>query len=163
MEQPQRDQFATARVVPMHLSSATSVVATDYSSVTAVTDYFVTISSVAVSNSVWCGQEPLVDSDWLVFSELAVAWKKETGLSSSIRRKYASEHYKRILRMGRKAAFLIIRQLQLEGNTPYHWWDALRQLTDHDPVPPEVGGDVRTAARIWIEWARQHAGQLETQ
>src|SRR5262245_54447258 len=106
MEHPQRDQFATARVVPMHLSSATTVFTTDPPSASVATDYFVTIKSVAVSNSVWCGQEPLVDKDWIEFSTLATTWKQETGLSSSIRRKYASEHYKKILRMGRKAAFL---------------------------------------------------------
>ena len=151
MTQMQTPRFGEARVAPIHLSVA-SVVSTDV---------FSSMASIVIANSVWQSQEPIVDKDWLDFSTLAAAWKRETSLSSSVRRKYASEHYKKIIGMGPKAAFLIVRQIELEGSVPYHWWDALRELTGHDPVPPEVGGDIRATAKIWIEWARQQdAGKL---
>jgi hypothetical protein len=104
--------------------------------------------------------KPLWVADpWVEFSGLVEAWKRETSLSSSTRRKYASEHYRKIIGMGRKAVPLIVRQIELEGATPYHWWDALRELTGHDPVPPEAGGDIRSVARCWIEWARQQEAE----
>jgi hypothetical protein len=118
-------------------------------------------TTVNYANSIWrvaIAQEVVAERDWVEFSRVAEAWKKETRLSSSVRKKYASQHYKRIIGMGPKAVPLIIRQLELEGATPYHWWDALRELTGQDPVPPEVGGDIREVARIWIDWAHQQDG-----
>ena len=152
MEQPQHGQFATARVVPIHLTSATTVV---------VTDYITSNSSLAVSNSVWCGQQPVVDKDWIEFSALADAWKKDTRFLSQLRKVFASGHYAKIIALGPdKAVPLIIRQLLVEGDTPYHWFAALVTLTNENPAA-DAGGKVRDISRSWIDWGRaRYGGQL---
>jgi len=108
--------------------------------------------------------DTVADADWLEFSALVAAWKRETGASSSIAESIASEHYRKIVAMGPdKAIPLIVRQLEIEGSMPDHWWWALRELAGYDPVPPELNSDVRAVARFWIKWARErYAGQLAT-
>ena len=100
--------------------------------------------------------------DWLEFTVLVRQWKKETGCLSSRSKKSSSRLYRRIIEMGRdRAVPQIIRQLELEGATPDHWWPALRELTQIDPVPDRARADIREAAKYWIEWGRLHyAGKL---
>jgi hypothetical protein len=151
MTQAQTPQFGEARVAPIHLSVA-SVVSTDV---------FSSMASVVIANSVWHAQEPIVDKDWIEFSMVAAEWKRETRYLSQLRKVFASEHYAKIIALGPdKAVPLIIRQLLIEGDAPYHWFAALVTLTNENPAA-EVGGKVRDISRSWIDWGRaRYGGQL---
>jgi len=152
--QAQAPQFGETRISLPHFSS---------SSVT-VTGFSVDSASVVFANSVWQGQQPLVDMNWVEFSALAEAWKDETRHLSQLRKVFASDHYTKIIALGRdKAVPLIIRQLQAEGDTPYHWFAALVALTNEDPASA-AGGNVRDISRSWIDWGRARYGrQLEAE
>jgi hypothetical protein len=119
----------------------------------------VVASSVATRQQVWYSTLTAAEVDWLEFSLLAAQWKRETGLLSSRTKKVSSRLYRRIMEMGRdRAVPQIIRQIQMEGATPNHWWPALQELTGEDPVPAEAKKDIREVARYWIEWGRLHYG-----
>jgi hypothetical protein len=95
------------------------------------------------------------EADWLEFTLLARQWKRETGMLSSRSKKASSRFYRRIIEMGRdRAVPQIIRQIQLEGATPSHWWPALQELTGEDPVPNAAQKDLAQVARHWTEWGR---------
>jgi hypothetical protein len=118
---------------------------------------------VAFANSVWeqaISQETLSNREWTEFAMLVEAWKAETINLSSIAQVLASEPYRKILSMRERAVPLIIRQLKVEGTNPYHWWGALRELTNENPVPDNLKGDIRAMSRCWIEWARNRYGVL---
>ena len=121
-------------------------------------DQIVAVSSLTYANSIWLTP---ADADWLEFSELVAAWKKETQHLSMLRKVFNSPHYARILAMGaKKAVPLIIRQLIAEGPRPYHWFAALVALTNENPSPSDQT-NVREIARAWIEWGRvPYAAQL---
>jgi hypothetical protein len=116
------------------------------------------VSSLTYANSLWLTP---AEADWLEFSELAAAWKKETQHLSMLRKVFGSPHYARILAMGaNRVVPLIIRQLALEDARPYHWFAPLVALTNENPAPA-TENNVREIAKAWIEWGRvRYAGQL---
>ena len=112
-------------------------------------------SSIALLRAAYA-KATVVDREWVEFSALVGAWKGETMHLSSLSQVFDTEHYQKILGMGERAVPLIIRQLYLEGRTPYHWWGALRQLTKANPVPRWREGNVGAMSEYWIKWARKH-------
>jgi hypothetical protein len=116
--------------------------------------------TIVYANSAWYGEQAVVEKDWIEFSALVSAWKRETRLSSSLRNVFASAYYKSITTMDPdKVVPLIIRQLILEGSSPYHWFSALVALTNGNSPPPALGGNVRDISRWWIEWGRARYGR----
>ena len=51
--------------------------------------------------------------------------------------------------------WLLVRLAQ----RPDHWFHALNQITDAQPVQPEHQGIVAAMAQDWITWGRQHQSQ----
>jgi len=47
---------------------------------------------------------------------------------------------------------LILEELQRE---PDRWFWALESITEQNPVPPLVNGNVRLMAQAWIDWGKQ--------
>ena len=62
--------------------------------------------------------------------------------------------YQRIIGMGEKVVPMILRQLEHEGEQPENWFWALRHITGENPVPPEIRGNRRAMAKVWLDWAK---------
>ncbi|MGB8412313.1 MAG: hypothetical protein WCE23_05755 [Candidatus Binatus sp.] len=50
--------------------------------------------------------------------------------------------------------------LQELRHQPDHWFTALRAITDANPVPDEIRGNVRKMAAAWIQWGVEN-GHIE--
>jgi len=64
--------------------------------------------------------------------------------------------YQQIMAMGKPAIGFILRQLELEGDDPDHWFWALQYLTDTDPVRPESRGHMKKMRDDWLRWGREN-------
>lgn len=94
--------------------------------------------------------------DWLKFRNLVAQWHEERGAASSIAEMCTTPAYLSILGMGKDALPFLLRQLQLEGSNPDHWFVALFHITGEDPVPEEDRGDLHQMAKAWLKWAQQY-------
>lgn len=86
-----------------------------------------------------------------IFSNLAKKWKDETGIYSVTKRRYAHPSYQAILQLKDGAVPLILRELQ---HQPDWWFEALKQLTNQDPV--KAGSTFKEAVDAWIEWGKRN-------
>ena len=87
------------------------------------------------------------------FRELADQWEIETVLLSNSQQ--AAEHpaHREILSMGESAVPLILERMQSQGG---HWFHALREITNANPVKPEDRGNVGAMQAAWLEWGEEH-------
>ena len=87
------------------------------------------------------------------FQNLADQWESETILLSSSDQ--ATEHpaYQSIVSMGKSAIPLILERMQSQGG---HWFHALRDITQADPVKPTDRGDVEAMQASWQEWGERN-------
>jgi hypothetical protein len=85
------------------------------------------------------------------FMTLASRWRDETGMWSSFTRKAAHPYYLRIIAMGKQVVPLILRELRDHGG---HWYYALEAITEENPVPPGVSGQVPQMKAAWLQWGR---------
>ena len=90
------------------------------------------------------------------FQSLVSEWKQDTQFVSSTTSMILHRAYQEIIGMGPSVIPLILRELAI---SPDHWFPALRALTGVDPVPSSERGKVRTMAKIWLDWARDHGYQ----
>ncbi len=83
------------------------------------------------------------------FQELADRWENETVFLSNSDR--AAEHpaHQEIVSMGQTAVPLILERMQLQGG---HWFHALYDITDENPVKPADRGNVGAMQAAWLEW-----------
>ena len=83
------------------------------------------------------------------FRELADRWENETVFLSNSDR--AAEHpaHQEIVSMGQTAVPLILERMQLQGG---HWFHALYDITDENPVKPADRGNVGAMQAAWLEW-----------
>lgn len=88
------------------------------------------------------------------FKTLREAWRREYGASSSPTRITNCPSYRRIVLFGDRFLRLILRDLEQRAE-PDHWFAALREITDQDPVPPKDRGNRRLMAKAWLIWARK--------
>ena len=79
------------------------------------------------------------------FSRLTQAWRAATAFSSSLTEMSAHPAYQRIVGMGRLALPMIFRELATE---PDHWFWALKEITNVNPVPQADRGDIEKMARL---------------
>jgi hypothetical protein len=86
------------------------------------------------------------------FERLAAEWKQESRYLSNTAQMAMLKPYQRIIGMGLPAVPLILEELRREPN---QWFWALEAITEENPVPPEVAGDVRRMAQAWIEWGKR--------
>ncbi len=57
--------------------------------------------------------------------------------------------YQKIIGMGPEAVPLILEELRRH---PGYWFWALRMITDEDPVPKEVRGNMEKMIEAWVGW-----------
>jgi len=85
------------------------------------------------------------------FIELANRWHDETDHLSSPSCITDNGLYLEIISMGEAVIPLILQDLRERGGL---WYQALRILSDADPVPIEVRGDVPKMKEAWLSWGR---------
>ena len=87
------------------------------------------------------------------FKKLADQWECETVLLSSSDQ--ATEHpaYQIIVSMGEAAVPLILERMQSQGG---HWFHALHDITNADPVKPADRGNVEAMQTSWQEWGERN-------
>ena len=87
------------------------------------------------------------------FEKLADQWERETILLSNSSK--AEEHpaYQEIIKMGQPAVPLILKRMQSQGG---HWFEALHQITDSDPVNPKDHGNIPVMQKSWLEWGKRN-------
>ena len=91
------------------------------------------------------------------FERLAGEWKRQSRfMSNSVQMAYLKP-YQRIIGMGMSAVPLILEAMASE---PDRWFWALEAITEENPVPPELAGQVRESTEAWLQWGRER-GLLE--
>ena len=87
------------------------------------------------------------------FQELADRWESETVLLSNS--DLAAEHpaHREIISMGEPAVPLILERMQLQGG---HWFHALREMTNANPMKPDDRGNVEAMQSAWLEWGERN-------
>ena len=95
---------------------------------------------------------PVVNDD-LQFEELAAEWRMACRWSSSSEEMAEHPAYRRIVGLGPQAIPYILRDLERE---PDHWFIALAEITNEDPVPAHDRGRIQAMANAWIEWGKAH-------
>ena len=87
------------------------------------------------------------------FQELADRWESETVLLSNS--DLAAEHpaHREIVSMGEPAVPLILERMQLQGG---HWFHALREMTNANPMKPDDRGNVGAMQAAWLEWGERN-------
>ena len=83
------------------------------------------------------------------FRRLASLWREQTGHMSSAARLAKHPAYQQIVEMGWAVVPSILAELR---NNPDHWFLALQQITQEDPVPIPSRGNVKEMAQAWVEW-----------
>ena len=83
------------------------------------------------------------------FSELADQWENETVFLS--RTDLAIEHpaHQKIINIGEPAVPLIFQRMKSQGG---HWFPALREITNANPVQPADRGNVPAMQEAWLKW-----------
>ena len=87
------------------------------------------------------------------FRELADQWENETVFLSFSDQ--AAEHpaHQKIVSMGELAVPLILERMQSQGG---HWFNALRDITNDNPVKPADRGNVGAMQAAWREWGERN-------
>lgn len=85
------------------------------------------------------------------FKTLAETWRTETGMLSLVAQKSRHPAYQKIIAMGEATVPLILRDLE---HQPDHWFWALREITQANPVQPEYQGQMKLMAQAWIQWGK---------
>jgi len=87
------------------------------------------------------------------FNFLRDRWHEEYGATSSMTRIVSTPTYRWIIQQGPRFVPFIIKDLET-SDEPDHWFEALRQITNADPVDPRDRGNRRKMAKAWIKWYR---------
>jgi hypothetical protein len=87
------------------------------------------------------------------FNELADQWSADTTFMSSIASMVSHPAYNSIVEMGAPATALILERLEKE---PDFWFDALRRITQQDPVPQEDVGNMDLMTQAWLMWGEKN-------
>lgn len=86
------------------------------------------------------------------FQRLATQWKEASRYLSNTTQMAMLPEYQRIVGIGWPAVPLILDELRRE---PDHWFWALEAITDHNPVPSSLAGQVAAMAECWLDWGRE--------
>ena len=93
--------------------------------------------------------EDFVHKLW--FELLVQKWKNETKYYSFSKEIIGSESYQEILKMGKIALPFIFAELERE---PTHWFHALKQITNENPVKATSKGNIQLMTNDWVSWAK---------
>ena len=88
----------------------------------------------------------------LRFQELTSQWKAQSRYLSNTAQMAMLWPYQQIIGLGVVAVPLILAELRRETD---HWFWALEAITNENPVPSEVAGDVEASAAAWLRWGRE--------
>ena len=86
------------------------------------------------------------------FHRLAQQWKEQSRYLSNTAQIAILKPYQRIIGMGYPVVPLILAEIQRE---PRQWFWALEAITEENPVPPAVAGNVRDMAQAWVDWGKK--------
>ena len=87
------------------------------------------------------------------FQELADRWENETVLLSSSTQATKHPAHREIVSMGELAVPLILERMKTQGG---HWFHALHDITDADPVDFDDRGNVPAMQASWLEWGERN-------
>ena len=87
------------------------------------------------------------------FHELADRWEDESMFLSNSGHALALPSYDAIVKLGDQAVPLILKRMQTRGG---HWYHALHDITQEDPVAPDDWGNVEAMQAAWLRWGRDH-------
>ncbi len=87
------------------------------------------------------------------FNTLRRNWHRERGAASSTTAITNCPSYRLIGLLGDSVLPFIFRDLERRPD-PDHWFAALREITNADPVPIQDRGKHRAMAKAWLKWAR---------
>jgi len=87
----------------------------------------------------------------LWFEILVQKWKNETRYYSFSKDIVTSPSYQEIIRMGKIALPYIFAELTKE---PAHWFHALKQITNENPVKETSKGNIHLMTNDWLLWAK---------
>ena len=83
------------------------------------------------------------------FQELADRWEKETVLLSDSDQAANHPAHQEIVNFGTPVVPLILERMRTQGG---HWFRALHDITDADPVKPTDRGNVLAMEEAWLNW-----------
>jgi hypothetical protein len=90
------------------------------------------------------------------FRHLAATWHRETDLLSSVSAASSHPAYQEIIGLGSAVVPLLLRDMEHHET---HWFSALRQLTNADPVPASEAGHIPKMVYAWLRWAKDQGYQ----
>jgi len=76
-------------------------------------------------------------------------WQDETWLYSDPFAICTHPAYQKIIGMGPAVLPMILKDLEVSHR---QWFWALDAIVDEDPLPPDMNGNIKEQARIWVEW-----------
>lgn len=91
------------------------------------------------------------------FAELARQWKARRSTTSTVKRMASHPAHRQIIEMGPAALPFILAEV---GHEPDHWFIALHEITQANPVPETSRGKIAEMATPWIAWGKEH-GNLQ--
>ena len=94
--------------------------------------------------------------DRVKFERLADEWLEQRPRGVDVAQMIRHPAYQGIIDIGAEAVPWLLERL---AQRPDHWFHALNQITDAQPVQPEHQGIVAAMAQDWITWGRQHQSQ----
>lgn len=83
------------------------------------------------------------------FLKLVAEWDADTKFLFSSTEIMQHPAYEKIISMGPDVVPLILESMQ---STPRFWFDALKQLTGEDPIPPIHYGDINLMTQDWLNY-----------
>ena len=87
------------------------------------------------------------------FERLADEWLEQRPRGVDVAQMIKHPAYQAIIDIGPDAVPWLLARL---AQRPDHWFHALNQITDAQPVQPEHQGIVAAMAQDWIAWGRQN-------
>lgn len=121
---------------------------------------FSTGNEVCIRNgdgSLWLGPKKTLKAQDLAdrFKTCFYLWKKETSnKKSNVLEIFLNKHYQEIIEIGSEVLPYIFNELRKEEQGEFmYWYWALKSLTNSDPVPFYLRGDLESMREIWLDWA----------
>ena len=87
------------------------------------------------------------------FQLLADEWLEKRPKGVDVHQMVRHPAYQGIIDIGSAAVPWLLQRL---AQRPDHWFYALNQITNANPVQPEHQGNIKAMAADWIAWGKQH-------
>jgi len=86
------------------------------------------------------------------FDALARKWKQETALLSDSQAIASHPAYLEVITLGMAVVPLILRDMARDES---HWFEALKAITNENPVPVEHRRYIDLMVQDWLAWGQQ--------